>query len=228
MPTWTDPSGTEDEAFRFFVGVGRLRMRKAIILARRGQVHPDPDVAAAALRWAHMVLACGPAHPEFDSSRLRRYRALLGEMTWLSGSYAEWLRDRSLRRSAGLIIAAAESGRQDAAPGGAALHGVSRADRPFPREAAALVWTPAATVRRRGHRRRPRARGFRLGRDDQPGRESRRDFPDGVLREGGRRDPRFHQRQGGRRGVQSTERPMGPAVPLYEDRTVLRRGIRLH
>lgn len=140
MPTWADPDRTQRmEAFRFFVGVGRVRMRRAIALARRGRVHPDPDVAAAALRWAHMVLACEPAHPEFDSSRLRRYRALLGEMTWVRGSYAEWLRDRSLRRSASLIIAAAEPGEHDAAMGGSALRDVSRAAARFPRRSTARL-----------------------------------------------------------------------------------------
>lgn len=84
-------------------------MRQAIMFARKGQVHPDADIATGALRWARMVLAAEPAHPELDSSKWRRRLAFMVWSVWLSDDYVEWLRDRSQRRDARTIVAVFDS-----------------------------------------------------------------------------------------------------------------------
>ena len=79
--------------------------RKALRLARRGKVHPDPQVAAQALEWAKAVLAREPPQPEaFGRKRSRVSVELAGGIQ--EGNAAELMIDRMRRRNAESIIRA--------------------------------------------------------------------------------------------------------------------------
>ncbi len=83
-------------------------MKKAIQLAREGQLHPDPRVAAGALDWARLVSTIERKSTRLDDNRLLRIRAVVIELITLGtiDLYTGWVRERSLHRDADHILKA--------------------------------------------------------------------------------------------------------------------------
>lgn len=100
-----------NKADQLFVKTGFRRMKKAILLARQDRLHPDPQVAAAALEWAMIVTSIERRPAQLDQSRWRRVGAIFLAVASLGSIdlYTAWLRERSLRRDAAEIMRASRS-----------------------------------------------------------------------------------------------------------------------
>jgi hypothetical protein len=82
------------------------QFREVIRLARKGEIHPDPQVAAMAVAWAKAVLAMEPMRPEaFGKKRSRIVVELAG--LFGEGNSGPMLIDGLRRRNADLIMGAA-------------------------------------------------------------------------------------------------------------------------
>jgi len=79
--------------------------REILRLARRGEVHPDPQVAAHALAWAKIVLAKEPMQPEAYGRKQSRFVVELAGL-WGEGNAGPMMIDRMRRRNAENIIRA--------------------------------------------------------------------------------------------------------------------------
>jgi hypothetical protein len=99
------------EANQLFAKTGLRQMKKAILLARQDRLHPDPQVAAAALEWALIVTSIERRPTQLDHSSWRRLGAIALEVASLGtiDLYTGWVRERSLRRDAREIIRVSRS-----------------------------------------------------------------------------------------------------------------------
>lgn len=80
-------------------------------LARRGEVHPDPEIAALSLRWAQLVLSVPPRHASLNANWLLRAMALVVEVIsagWVR-SFSESVHERRSRRLAERIVQVRQS-----------------------------------------------------------------------------------------------------------------------
>jgi hypothetical protein len=84
-----------------------LRMER---LAKRGEVHPDPEIAESALRWARLVLSVEPRYARLEASRWLRAPAFVVEIisAGFVRDFSGWIHERRSRRLAQRIVLAQE------------------------------------------------------------------------------------------------------------------------
>lgn len=84
-----------------------LRMER---LARRGKVHPGPEIAALALQWARLVLSEEPRYARLEASPWLRVRAFVVEIVSLGlvQDFGRSVQERRSRRLAERIVRAQE------------------------------------------------------------------------------------------------------------------------
>lgn len=108
------------DAIEFLNRIGPGRMHKAERLARRGLLHPDPEVAGLTIRWANAVLSAAPKYPAGSSSAGRIMGATVADVLTfgLRGDFhfQRILLERRSRKAAQNIVNAARmtSGGSDA------------------------------------------------------------------------------------------------------------------
>lgn len=93
------------EIYRLYLRIGGRRLQKAVRLARRGEVDPDPETVALCLQWARLVLSSQRRYEALDAGVARRVGAFLLEMATLGfvDYFNAWARERSMVRDATLI-----------------------------------------------------------------------------------------------------------------------------
>ncbi len=84
-------------------------------LARRGEAHPDPEIAAMALQWAQLVLSAEPVYARMERSRWLRVGAFAVEVVSAGfvKDFSRSVHERRTRRLARQIIHASTSGPRD-------------------------------------------------------------------------------------------------------------------
>lgn len=109
-----EPASHEREtALGLLNEIGARRMFTAQRLARRGRLHPDPEVAGFTVQWAHAVLSVEAKYPKEAASLPRFFRAMLIEIAtlglWGDFRYQSALLERKSRRVAQQILHTAEA-----------------------------------------------------------------------------------------------------------------------
>lgn len=86
-----------------------LRMER---LARRGKLHPDPEIAALAVQWARLVLSVEPLYARLERSRWLRVCAFVVEIVSVGfvRDFSGSVHERRSRRLAQRIMHASLSG----------------------------------------------------------------------------------------------------------------------
>ena len=84
-----------------------LRMER---LAKRAEVHPDPEIAALALQWARLLLSAEPRYARLEASRWLRVRAFVVEIisAGFVQDFSRSVHERRSRRLAQRIVLAQE------------------------------------------------------------------------------------------------------------------------
>jgi hypothetical protein len=96
-----DPKSKKEPIPRIAASVEEVR--KVFRLARKGEIHPDPQIAASALRWAKIVLASEPQQPTAFGRKSSYLAATLADLIH-EGNSGPAMLDRRVRKNAQNIV----------------------------------------------------------------------------------------------------------------------------